>query len=286
MIKRKTNFLIISALAVLIVSAVPSMVSAMGNGRGAGNGTGQQLRDGSGTGVNARQNAVDSDNDGTPDGLEDDDGDGILNKDDSDYEKQYVNMKDDDGDGIPNKDDEDYTRPLDGSGRPETAGQGSGQGNRPDNVTPGQGQGNKPADAGTGRGLQNTTPGTAQAQRGNRVRTNNPAIGQQIRTMLQQEDQTQEELIQEVEQIRQTSGLKKFFFGADRDTVQKAESKLAQREQRLEELKNMLNEVDDPALQEALEQQIAQMEEVTANLETEVKKGQGGIFSWFTNLFN
>ncbi len=267
--KYKTNLLIISAIAVLIAGATPGMVSAMGNGRGAGNSTGQQLRDGSGAGKNAGQNAVDSDNDGTPDGLEDDDGDGILNKDDSDYEKKYVNMKDDDGDGIPNKDDEDYTRPLDGSGRPETAGQG-----------------NRPADVGAGHGLQNTTSGTAQAQRENRVRVNNPAVGQQIRTMLQQEDQNQEELAQEVEQIRQTNGLKKFFFGADKDTVQKAKLKLAQREQRLEELKSMLNEVDDPALQETLEQQIAQMEEVTANLETEVEKGQGGIFSWFTNLFS
>jgi len=42
------------------------------------------------------------------DGQEDDDGDGVLNRDEEDFEKQQNNMNDDDGDGIANKDDEDY----------------------------------------------------------------------------------------------------------------------------------------------------------------------------------
>jgi len=71
-------------------------------------------------------NSVDLNNNGIPDGQEDSDDDGILNKDDEDYEKSYENIKDDDGDGIPNKDDEDYEKPLDGSHKPDNVGKGNG----------------------------------------------------------------------------------------------------------------------------------------------------------------
>ena len=67
---------------------------------------------------------VDTNNNGITDGQEDWDNDGVINRDDPDYEKSYVNAKDDDSDGIPNSQDEDYVRPQDGSGKPANAGQG------------------------------------------------------------------------------------------------------------------------------------------------------------------
>ena len=51
-------------------------------------------------------------------GLLDDDGDGILNKDDPDFERAYINQNDvldDDGDGIPNGQDDDYVPTSNGS---------------------------------------------------------------------------------------------------------------------------------------------------------------------------
>jgi len=68
---------------------------------------------------------VDTNNNGIADGQEDWDNDGILNRDDDDYEKSYTNMRDDDNDGIANKDDEDYVRPQDGTNKPENAGNGN-----------------------------------------------------------------------------------------------------------------------------------------------------------------
>lgn len=66
-------------------------------------------------------NSEDTNDNGIADGQEDWDNDGILNKDDEDYEKSYVNMQDDDGDGIPNSEDEDYVRDpaMDGTGNPD-----------------------------------------------------------------------------------------------------------------------------------------------------------------------
>ncbi len=75
-----------------------------------------QAYQGEGSGDGSKQNMVDANENGIADGQEDFDGDGVLNKDDNDYEKTNTNMNDSDGDGIPNKDDEDYTAPQDGSG--------------------------------------------------------------------------------------------------------------------------------------------------------------------------
>jgi len=56
---------------------------------------------------------VDTNNNWIADWLEDFDWDGILNRDDPDFERTYINMRDDDGDGIPNRLDSDYVRPQD-----------------------------------------------------------------------------------------------------------------------------------------------------------------------------
>jgi len=97
-----TNKILVSILAITAI-LFTSSVSAMGPRNGAWN-------------ANAWTNFVDTNNNGIADGQEDWDNDGVLNKDDEDYQKAYVNMRDDDGDGIPNKDDEDYVKPQDGTG--------------------------------------------------------------------------------------------------------------------------------------------------------------------------
>jgi len=99
----KINKILVSILAIIAI-IFTSSVSAMGP------------RDGSGKNAGTNTNFVDTNNNGITDGQEDWDNDGVLNKDDEDYEKSNVNMQDDDGDWIPNKDDEDYVKPQDGTG--------------------------------------------------------------------------------------------------------------------------------------------------------------------------
>ena len=104
----KTTQTLSVALLIAIISTIGlNSVSAYGQGNGQGK--------------NAQTNFVDTNNNGIADGQEDWDNDGILNKDDEDYEKSYTNMRDDDWDGIPNKDDEDYVRSQDGTNKPENA---------------------------------------------------------------------------------------------------------------------------------------------------------------------
>jgi len=117
----KTNKKMLTAMVAIMMVLFTASVSAMWNGQGQGNWQGrgqwqgQKLQNWTGDG-NSNHEIVDTNNNGIADGQEDWDNDGILNKDDEDYEKSNVNMKDDDWDGIPNKDDEDYVKPQDGTG--------------------------------------------------------------------------------------------------------------------------------------------------------------------------
>lgn len=87
----------ISILLIALLLVLPAAIAQMGP-RGKGYVKGMPV--------------MEDDNDnGIPDGLEDDDGDGIINRDDEDYEKEYKNREnalDDDNDGIPNGQDPDF----------------------------------------------------------------------------------------------------------------------------------------------------------------------------------
>ncbi len=119
--------------------------SKMGAGNKGGQGTG------SGTKASEMQNRVkgfvDENGDGVNDNARDNDGDGIPNGQDPDYQRQNpMNGKgkmgfidengdgindlalDADGDGIPNGQDPDYVRPQDGTGRKFGQGRGIGTG--------------------------------------------------------------------------------------------------------------------------------------------------------------
>lgn len=90
-------------LAVILVTSIGvSGVSAYQNGTWEWGWTGNNSW--------TNSNFVDTNWNWIADWKEDWDNDGILNKDDSDYEKTYTNIKDDDNDGVPNNEDEDYER--------------------------------------------------------------------------------------------------------------------------------------------------------------------------------
>lgn len=76
----------------------------------------QAIANTNGNGNQAAIKMVDSNDNGISDGQEDFDADGVINKDDTDFAKDYVNMQDTDGDGVSNKEDADYVAPKDGTG--------------------------------------------------------------------------------------------------------------------------------------------------------------------------
>ena len=105
-------------ISVLLALALASLGGAVQAAQG------EETGNGTGAGNQSAGNMIDTNDNGIPDGQEDFDGDGTINKDDSEYVKEYVNMQDADGDGVPNKDDEDYVAPQDGTGN--QSGEGAG----------------------------------------------------------------------------------------------------------------------------------------------------------------
>jgi len=97
-----TSIKLLSTVTALAIITTLGASSVFAKGHGQGGGQGQ--------GMNNQEMNIDANGNGTPDGQEDFDNDGILNKDDADYDKTGMNMHDDDGDGIPNKDDSDYDK--------------------------------------------------------------------------------------------------------------------------------------------------------------------------------
>ncbi len=117
-----------------------AMFATIGSASAMGNGQGQWQWTANGE---WSSQCLDANENEICDWQEDEDEDGILNKDEEDFEKQNMNMNDEDGDGVSNKDDEDFERPDD---------DGDGIANRDDEDYEGQ--------VGTGNQNMNNASGT------------------------------------------------------------------------------------------------------------------------------
>jgi hypothetical protein len=270
--ENKKNVLTVGAI---ILASVFVAQSSFAQGNGSQMGAGAQ-----GQG----QNIVDNNGNGIADGLEDDDNDGILNRDDSDYVKSYVNMQDTDADGIANKIDTDYAPAADGTGR-----QVMTQGQQGEMVNgSGSGMENSEAGQGVGQGAPQNQENSAQAM--NRINNhyNNPALGERVMAMNQEQVQNQNLIQEKLQIVSKRSGVAKFFAGPDYVALGDAENRLSQHEERISQLQTMSQQVVDPADKILLEEQIATMTQISTQLRTAINENEQGfsLFGWAFKLFN
>ena len=110
----------------------------------------------------------------------------------------------------------------------------------------------------------------------------NSDIGQQIRTIAQNQNQEQEEMEGALQVTKKRSGVIKFLIGPNYKELKKVETRLENHKNRLEELKGLRNQLEDNTDAEVLTQQIQIMEQIGAELENEVNKEKQGIslFGW------
>ena len=264
----KKNMMI--AIAVLgIVSVTPSIVSAMGPGGGNSGRMGQNMMN----------------EDGVPIGLQDDDGDGIINRDDEDFEKPMLNARDNDEDGVPNRLDEDYAPAKDGTGRPDDVPQGAGQMKQMNSGA--QQRMNTPAQA---KQAQETKNQVRQNVRNRAMETNggNSQMRTQLRTMTQDREQIQQEIADDVAELQKQSKIKKMFVGANSEIVKDAQNKLNAYEQKINTLEQMSENATNPEDKAAIEAQIQQMQTMHAQMEDLVAQNSEGfsLFDWMKSLFN
>ena len=187
--------------------------------------------------------------------------------------------------------------------------QGAGQGLTAQATTSNQNQGNQGGQrmmkgTSTGNQMQNQAQGRGQNQASDnatrrrsqvatavqeilRVADRNQGIGQQVRVIAQSRNQNQEQLEAGLEQVKNRGKMRKFFFGPDYKNLNTVEDRLANHTARLAELKAIAEQVSNAADSEALQEQIAVMEQVGAELENEITSETKGfsLFGWLNKMF-
>ncbi len=245
--------------------------------------------DGQGGGGMQGQNRRDINKNGIEDGLEDADGDGILNRADDDYAKTNANMRDVDSDGTPNGGDANHMPVQDGSGNqtnmqsPQT--NGLGQTEEQGVHNPGMGL-VSPEEAGL-----NDEQGLRQQESAGQImrRYKNPELESRVAVM-QQEQVVAQNLIQKnLQAAGRRSGLVKFFMGSDQDLLTEIKSRLTQHEEKIKQLQMIESQTTDAADKLLLTEQLQSMEQVSTQLKTALAEGNNNVFSllgWAFKLFN
>ena len=154
---------------------------------------------------------------------------------------------------------------------------GSAQGSQTQNQVVGKGQ-NQASD----KAIQRRSKVANAVQEMLQVAERNQGVGQQIRTIAQTQNQSQEQIEATMEQVKNRGQLKKFFFGPDYKSINSVEDRLANHTEKLDELKDLAAQITSPADVAALLEQIEVMEQIGTELENEVATEKKGfsLFGW------
>ncbi|MBA3047457.1 hypothetical protein KKC83_01680 [Patescibacteria group bacterium] len=118
------------------------------------------------------------------------------------------------------------------------------------------------------------------------VADRNPGIGQQIRIIAQNQNQSQEAMEAGIQKIQSRSKAMKFFFGPDYKQVRAVESKMEECDAEIEKLKQIKEQLINSADQVVVTGQIAIMEQAREELQAELSSRQKGfsLFGWLAKM--
>jgi len=113
-------------------------------------------------------------------------------------------------------------------------------------------------------------------------------IGQQVRSIAQQQNQSVSTAIQAMEKVQARSKVKTFFFGTDYKNLGTLRSEMVQTRNRLEQLNGLMENVQNEGDQTELQNQIQTLEQEQTKIESFIKAQEGrfSLFGWLVKLFN
>jgi hypothetical protein len=113
-------------------------------------------------------------------------------------------------------------------------------------------------------------------------------IGEQVRTIANQQNQSAEKTIQAMEQIQTRSKVKTFFIGSDYKNLGMLRSEIVQTRNRLEQLNKIMENVQNEGDKTELQNQIDTLKQEQTKIENFIKDDENkfSIFGWFVKLFN
>jgi hypothetical protein len=118
------------------------------------------------------------------------------------------------------------------------------------------------------------------------VSEKNEGIGQKIRTIAQNQNREMEEIEENMQSVKQRSKFLRFLIGPKYGKINSIEERLEENSGRLEELKQLKEELSEEDAR-LLELQIQAIEEVKEELQSELNLEEKGfaLFGWLIKLF-
>ncbi|MBU1558074.1 hypothetical protein KKC45_03870, partial [Patescibacteria group bacterium] len=120
------------------------------------------------------------------------------------------------------------------------------------------------------------------------IATRNQGVEEQIRVIAQNQNQIQEDVEEALQTAQKRGGFAKFFVGPNYGQLKDIETRLENHTQNLAELKNLREQIMISADKELIDQQIAVMEKVKAELEEAVNQEKKGfsLFGWLNRIIS
>lgn len=113
-------------------------------------------------------------------------------------------------------------------------------------------------------------------------------IGEQVRTIAQQQNQSASTTIQAMERVQERNQMQVFFFGSDYKNLGAIRSEMIQTRNRLEQLNGLMVNIQNEEDKIKLQSQAQSLEQEQTRIESfiEGKEEQFSLFGWLVRWFN
>ncbi|MBU1877037.1 hypothetical protein KKA72_01660 [Patescibacteria group bacterium] len=113
-------------------------------------------------------------------------------------------------------------------------------------------------------------------------------IGEQVRAIAQQQNQSVDTTVQAMEKVQTRSKIQTFFFGSDYKNLGTLRSEMVQTRNRLEQLNRLTEDIQNEGDKIELQNQVQALEQEQIKIESFVKNQENtfSLFGWLVRLFN
>lgn len=120
-----------------------------------------------------------------------------------------------------------------------------------------------------------------------RFEQENPGIGKQVRVIAQEQGQSTEKVVTDIEKIESRNSVVRFLVGPDYSKIKEAKAEIEQNKARIVELNQIMNQLQNEGDKTAIQEQIQILEQENTSLEEMLKTQEGGfsLFGWLAKMF-
>ncbi len=112
-------------------------------------------------------------------------------------------------------------------------------------------------------------------------------LGEQIRTIAQQQNESADTTLQAAEKVQTRSKVRTFLFGSDYKNLGVLRHEMVQTQSRLQQLNNLMDDIQSEEDEVVLQNQIQTLEQEQTKIEEfiETQEGKFSLFGWLKKLF-